>query len=110
MPSCDVCDNPIPDWSGNVMVDSAKLYDTEPGEISSVEVWCKDCTREKDRAHKYHAIFELSWMRDRPLFVLGSVMTDLSTPDCTRWSASAVSDLWTLAAEANPALAERVGP
>ena len=60
-PTCEHCGKVLSDWNGNLMVDGSTHL------VKEFFIWCKECTRELDRkgiGHRYHNIWELSWIKN----------------------------------------------
>jgi len=60
---CDLCNTPIDNWSGNVMIPK----NSTEGTIDDLQIWCKPCTRKMDSAGpgmNYHNLWELNWIRE----------------------------------------------
>jgi hypothetical protein len=107
-PRCSRCGNPLPDWVGNVMVDYNDFF--KRSIVDGLMILCKSCTSTVDRQRegdRPHNIWELLWVKDKFLYLLGCVLDDLSsTAPRKRWSRRALGDFIRLAEAAFPSLAE----
>lgn len=92
--NCDECDATLSDWQGNVMVDNDRFMASA---IERLRVICKPCTNRLDqngRGANLHNLWELVWVRDQPMYILGGVLSDMTTtPNSKKWSAEAADDL-----------------
>lgn len=64
-PRCETCGRELHDWEGNVLV--------PPGWESAVDdiaIACKGACGETARLREWHNLWELSWVRDRPVRLL----------------------------------------
>lgn len=64
MPHCEWCNQAIPDWSGNVMVNSDYGH---VHEIRDARIICKPCTRRIDatgEGNQWHNYWELDWIKN----------------------------------------------
>ncbi|KKI90680.1 hypothetical protein WQ54_19360 [Bacillus sp. SA1-12] len=87
-PRCDECNKPLPNWSGNVMVDGT----TYPDNIDFIMIWCKECTGSLDRkgaGRQYHNLWELSWVK-QGYFDLEKDLFEELTVGRRRWSLDAL--------------------
>lgn len=63
-PKCEVCNQEIENWSGNVMILDNLTSDEE---IDDLQIWCKPCTNKLDAegtGKQYHNLWELSWVKE----------------------------------------------
>jgi len=68
--------------------------------IMRLEVVCKPCTRAMKgtpAASRYHNLWELIWVRDRFVHLLGRVLFDQSSESTRKWSDEALDDFYQLA-------------
>lgn len=88
-PVCSQCNRELAEWVGNVMVPRDEL---SRDQVTSVEVWCKACSREDD---EHQNIWELTWVRDISLSLAWSLVTDLSSSSRS-WSKEALNSIYAL--------------
>lgn len=93
---CTVCNRDVDE--GNVMVNN----DYAASDVQHVRVVCKACTR---AGHPDHNLWEVSWIVNKPLYVMGRVLLDLTGRGGLKWSNQAVDQLFDLLAHAHPTLA-----
>ena len=108
-PTCVVCEKELPDWQASIMVNN-HAYNHEHI-IDRLEVICKPCTRAMRGTSdftKYHNIWELSWVKDRFVHLLGTVLFDQSSKSDYKWSDEALNDFYRLAVLRFPDLNEGV--
>lgn len=102
-PICTECGRELPDWEGNIMVDSG--YRTNR-RIDWIKVICKPCTRDLNRRgldRQYHNLMELSWLSNhRQLYYFGieGILDDLTSASPSRllWTREAIGQLLRLIA------------
>lgn len=92
-PACVHCEKELSDWSGNVMVSSNEML--KVGEISRLEVWCKQCTTKLDKTgygRDYHNLWELSWVKETYFNQLESLVERMVESPTYHFSFQAVMD------------------
>ena len=108
-PTCVVCEKELPDWQASIMVNNQAF--TFEQTIDRLEVICKPCSRAmtmEGTPRKYHNIWELSWVKDRFVHLLGTVLFDQSSKSDYKWSDEALNDFYRLAVLRFPDLNEGV--
>jgi hypothetical protein len=106
-PTCSVCDKPLSDWEGNVMV-SLNDFIAKPRKISDVRVICKPSTRNLPSHLDPHNIWELAWIRDNTVYILGSIILDLSGSNPTQWEEASLNEVYGLCTLAHPEMSRGV--
>lgn len=79
--------------------------------IDRLTVICKPCTRAMrgtPDSIKYHNIWELSWVKDRFVYLLGSLLFDMSSRSNLKWSDEALDGFYKLAVMRFPDLNEGI--
>ncbi|GAB4230703.1 MAG: hypothetical protein Kow00121_59420 [Elainellaceae cyanobacterium] len=107
-PKCDRCQKELRDWQGNIMISEQPYHSRQ--EIKEIGVLCKQCTNQLDATgvgQQFHNIWELSWLKEHPVYYLGSMLTDLVSDDPNwTWRKDAVHRICSLVAIAHPELSK----
>ena len=108
-PTCVVCGKDLPDWQANLMVDNhAYTYEQR---LDRLRVICKACSRAMIGTpdySKYHNIWELVWVKERFVHLLGVLLFDQSSQSSLKWSDEALDDFYGLAVLRFPDLNEGI--
>ena len=77
-PCCERCGTPLPDWCGNLIVDTRDYFHRNPSIVKEISVICKNCTQHLS-PQRYHAIYELEWLFAEPESVLENVRESIES-------------------------------
>lgn len=98
VPKCNVCSRFLDDWEGNVMAPKEAYY--QHRWVHRLSVVCKGCTQRLDATgggSDMHSLWELVWLRDNFVHVLGMVLLDAAPEGRNRWATPALDTFYELA-------------
>ena len=97
-PTCEICGKELPDWQANIMVNNQSFTDDQI--IDRLKVVCKPCSIAMIGTSQYsrnHNLWELTWVRDNFVFLLGVLLIDMSSNPANKWTDEALNDFYKLA-------------
>ena len=103
-PTCDRCQQPLPNWQANLMV--PKLDYLKQHRVDSLEIVCKACTAKLDKGGvraELHNLWELAWAKSSFVWLLGEVLHDMQSQSHA-WSREALDKFFQLAQLALPGM------